>query len=63
LEPVDTPAQGKERVDDWEMDGEASGAGVEHLCWDWSLVYETLGENWEKWLEFWGSVKATISNA
>ena len=63
LEPVDMPAEGKERVGDWEMDGEASGAGVEHLCWDWSLIYETLGQNWANWLEFWDRIKDTVPHS
>ena len=62
-EPVDMPAEGKERVGDWEMDGEASGASVEHLCWDWSLIYETLGQNWANWLEFWDRIKDTVPHS
>ncbi|KAL5486152.1 hypothetical protein ACEPAI_7196 [Sanghuangporus weigelae] len=35
----------------------ATGVGVAHRCRDWSVVYDTVKENFARWTEYWETVK------
>ncbi|OCB89932.1 hypothetical protein A7U60_g2872 [Sanghuangporus baumii] len=35
----------------------AMGVGVSHTCRDWSVVYDTVNENFARWTEYWETVK------
>ena len=42
---------------------EASGIGVTHVCRDWTVVYETLNNNYARWESYWESVKDSVPNS
>ncbi|KAI5117956.1 hypothetical protein M0805_001618 [Coniferiporia weirii] len=42
---------------------EATGVGVTHTCRDWSVAYDTINDNYARWLEFWETVKDTVPNS
>ena len=40
----------------------ATGVGVTHTCRDWTAVYETVNDNYARWMEYWETVKDTVPN-
>lgn len=41
----------------------ATGVGVEHTCKDHSAVFEFVEENYDRWTEYWETVKDTVPGA
>ena len=46
-----------------EMDGRsgATGVGVTHTCRNWSVVYDTVNENFARWTDYWETVKGSTA--
>lgn len=40
----------------------SEGVGVVHTCRDWNVVYDTIEDNYERWMDYWETVKNTVPN-
>lgn len=50
-----------EDYDEANRRNEATGVGVTHSCRDWSVVYDTVNENFARWSEYWETVKDGVA--
>ena len=41
----------------------SEGVGVTHTCRDWNVVYETIEDNYERWTNYWETVKGSVPSS
>ncbi|KAH8118216.1 hypothetical protein DFH11DRAFT_1573057 [Phellopilus nigrolimitatus] len=41
---------------------ERTGVGMTHTCRDWRAVYDTVNDNYASWVDYWETMKDTVSN-